>query len=253
MHQSRSFENVNHWYNKLVGDEGHYYHKNVILPNIENMLQFAKIKKASILDIGCGQGILSKTIPSDWQYVGLDLSGSLIKEAKKSNRKKNHQFIEHDATLPIDLKNEFDFVTFILSLQDIDDGNAAITHAASHLKSKGKMILVLNHPFFRIPRQTSWHIDQKNRKMTREVSAYLSPMKIPIQTAPSKNDRSKTVFSHHTPLSVYSKWFQKSGLLIESIDEWISDKKSTSGPFAKIENRLRKEIPLFMTITLVKL
>jgi hypothetical protein len=37
------------------------------------------------------------------------------------------------------------------------------------------------------------------------------------------------------------------GFLIEKIEEWISDKKSEGG-MAKIEDKARKEIPLFMAI-----
>ena len=37
------------------------------------------------------------------------------------------------------------------------------------------------------------------------------------------------------------------GFCIENIEEWISDKKST-GSKAYIEDKARKEFPLFMTI-----
>jgi hypothetical protein len=39
--------------------------------------------------------------------------------------------------------------------------------------------------------------------------------------------------------------------VIEKIEEWVSDKKST-GPMAKMEDRARDEIPMFMAILATK-
>jgi hypothetical protein len=75
-------------------------------------------------------------------------------------------------------------------------------------------------------------------------------LKIPIQTS-YKEEEKKEVLAFHYSLSTLIKAFQEAGFLIETIEEWISDKAS-SGPHAKRENLSRKEIPLFMAIVGVK-
>ena len=95
--------------------------------------------------------------------------------------------------------------------------------------------------------QSSWKIDPENKIQYRRIDKYMSPMKIPIQTQPSKGVQSTQTFSFHHPLSDYSRWLKDAGFVISMIEEWCSDKESDGGA-AKMENRSRAEIPLFMAI-----
>lgn len=234
------------WYTSCVGEKGHYYHQSVILPNVKRLLE----KFSSLLDLGCGQGVLARQMPKETEYVGIDQSKALIASAKKLT--KQAQFFVADAAhkLPIE-KRDFDRATFILSLQNMEKGDDAIQHAAEHLKLNGKLLMVLNHPCFRIPRQSSWGIDEKKKLQYRRVDSYMLPLEIPIQTHPGKQEESSATFSYHHPLSEISSWLKKANLTIEVIEEWCSDKKS-SGAKAKMEDRARNEIPLFMAIRAIK-
>ncbi|MFS8563077.1 MAG: hypothetical protein LVR00_01585 [Rhabdochlamydiaceae bacterium] len=120
------------------------------------------------------------------------------------------------------------------------------------LKPQGKLLIVLNHPCFRIPRQSSWGVDEPKKLQYRRIDRYLSPLKIPIQTHPGKQHDSQETWSFHHPLSDYTRWLQEAGFTIEIIEEWISDKTSTGG-HAKMENRSRAEFPLFLAILACKL
>src|SRR5262249_49920639 len=106
---------------------------------------------------------------------------------------------------------------------------------------------VLNHPCFRIPRQSSWQVDSEKKIQYRRLDRYLSPMQIPINAHPSKGERSATTLSFHHPLSAYSQWLRDAGFVISCMEEWCSDKVST-GSAAKMENRSRAEFPLFLTL-----
>jgi hypothetical protein len=48
------------------------------------------------------------------------------------------------------------------------------------------------------------------------------------------------------------KAFKKQGLAISSIEEWISHKKSETGPRQKAEDIARKEFPMFLALELKK-
>jgi hypothetical protein len=128
----------------------------------------------------------------------------------------------------------------------MEDGRSAIASAARHLKPKGKLILVLNHPAFRIPRQSAWGYDEKTKTQYRRINAYMKPLKIPIAMHPGKKE-SFTTYSFHHPLSTYTHWLEKSSFSILSIEEWCSDKKSEGGR-AKAEDRARLEFPLFLAL-----
>lgn len=246
-----SWEDVNKWYHGQVGQEGHYYHKTVILPAL--LPYFVGNDELSLLDLGCGQGILARAIPPNFRYAGIDASPSLIQAAKALNKKPNHQFLLGDATkkLPIN-KSDFSHAAIILALQNMEHQDKAIANAASHLRPGGKLLIVLNHPCYRIPRQSSWGVDDQKKIQYRRIEKYMSPMKIPIQMHPGKKEKSEETWSYHHPLSSYSQWLKQAGMMIEEIQELCSDKEST-GKAAKMENRSREEFPLFLLICATKL
>ena len=248
--QNTSWEKSSQWYNKIVGDEGHYFHQSVIFPNLKKIINFNELN--SVLDLACGQGIFERQIDPKTEYVGVDIARSLIEEAKKKSQNQKHQFLVADAskTLPL-AENHFDLVTIILALQNIRNFEGVMFNAQRHLKSGGKFVMVLNHPIFRIPRQTSWGFDQENKIQYRRIDKYMSELEIPIATNPGKFQESETTWSFHSPLSKYSQILNENGFFIERIEEWVSDKKST-GSKAKMEDRARAEIPMFMTIVVEK-
>ena len=73
----------------------------------------------------------------------------------------------------------------------------------------------------------------------------MSPLEIPIQTNPGKS--TENTLSFHLPLSYWTESCYDAGILIHNIEEWCSHKES-SGRMARMENRARKEFPLFMAI-----
>jgi ubiquinone/menaquinone biosynthesis C-methylase UbiE len=244
-----SWENSNEWYDRVVGMKGHYFHEAVILPNVLKLLQLSSTSK--LLDLACGQGILSRHIPKEVHYLGVDLSPSFIRAAKNYHPSKNHQFKVGDVTEPLPTQEHFSHATVILALQNIENPLAVFKNAAHHLLQKGRLIIVMNHPCFRIPRQSSWGIDSPKKLQYRRIDRYFSPLKIPIQTHPSHGGDSTQTFSFHHPLSSYFQWLKEAGFVIDALEEWCSDKKS-SGAAASYENRSRKEFPLFLTLSAQK-
>jgi SAM-dependent methyltransferase len=238
-----SWEQAGKWYHGIVGEKGHYYHERVVLPNTLRLL--ALDGTARLLDVACGQGILARHIPQEVYYTGIDASSTLIREARRLQR--SRRFLVADACLPLPLKErDFTHAALLLALQNIACPLDCLKHVRAHLSPKGKLLIVLNHPCFRIPRQSSWGVDAQKKVQYRRIDRYLSPLKIPITTHPSKKD-SSTTLSYHYPLSAYTGWLKEAGFAIEVMEEWCSDKSSTGGA-AAMENRSRREIPLFLAV-----
>lgn len=240
--ESSSWDPYSSWYDKIVGEKGHFFHRETILPCLKKILHFTS--NSSLLDLGCGQGFLAGEIPKGIDYLGVDIGKNLIALAKKHHPQRN--FLEHDLTKELKINRSFTHAIFVLSLQNIPDMEMAISNAAKHLSKDGQLILVLNHPCFRIPRQTQTVLDEKNASLYRRVNVYHSKMEIPIQMHPSKEDPSTTLSFHH-PLEDYFSALKNSSLVVEELQELYSTKTSV-GKHAKMENRARNEFPYFLVI-----
>lgn len=236
------------WYDETVGKEGHYYHREIIFPELLKIWNLSKEDSPSVLDLACGQGAWARFLPSNIPYLGLDASPYLIKRAREYNKSKIHHFEVHNITEQLRTKQLFTHISLILALQNLDKPQLAIQAAARVLEPKGLFTIVLNHPCFRIPRQSSWGVDESKKLQYRRIDKYMTASKIPIHAHPGKPHENQQTTSFHWPLSQLSAWLAEAKLSIISLQEWCSNKTST-GPQAKMENRARVEFPLFMAIT----
>lgn len=248
--RSTSWQKIGKWYDETVSEHGHYYHQTLIIPGVMRLLGLTK--ESALLDLACGQGILSRHLPPGVSYTGVDLASSLIHAAQQYNPQASYKFLVGDVTKELPVKQtNFSHAAIILALQNIEEPLKVFKNASKHLEAGGKLIIVLNHPCFRIPRQSSWKVDVDNKVQYRRIDRYMSEMKIPIQTHPGKGKDSPQTWTFHYPLSSITQWLHEAGFVIQQIEEWCSDKES-QGKAAKMENRSRTEIPLFMTILAVK-
>ncbi len=246
---STSWEGSEQWYKSLVGEEGHYYHRKIIIPGVLRLME----SPDSVLDLACGNGILGRQLPPSVSYVGIDAAPSLITAAIKGANNPTQTYEIGDIKKSFKLKkHDFSLATLILAIQNIEKPEDVFQNVAKHLKKGGKLIIVMNHPCFRIPRQSSWQIDEAKKIQYRRLDGYMHPKKIPIQTHPGKKEQSQTTLSFHHPLTSYVQWLHQAGFAIEILQEWCSDKIST-GKAAKMENRSRSEFPLFMAIRAIYL
>lgn len=237
-----SWQKVAPWYQKIVGDSGHFYHREVILPNVLRLLNLKSGEK--LIDLGCGQGVLARAISIDIEYAGFDVSSEMIKTAISLDKNLKHRYTMIDATHTI-LNQRADKIAIILALQNMKKPFAVIRNCREMLNLNGKLVIVLNHPAFRIPKHGDWII--KDNRQFRIVDNYMSPLEIPIESSPYDKKNNEISYSYHYPLSFYSEILFDNGFLIEKIEEWVSPKKST-GSKAEIEGKARAEIPLFMAI-----
>lgn len=247
MEQSTSWQKVSDWYNQKQGLGGSYYYQNIILPKTIQLLDLESTD--NLLDLGCGQGILERLVSKKTDYLGIDLANNLIKFARIHSQSKNHQFIVGDVTkpLPISTRVAFEKIAVVLVLQNLAQPQGLITNIRRFLSKTGRAVIVLNHPYFRIPRQSRWEIDQNNKIQYRRVDRYQHSLSIPIVMNPGQAKPDKITWSFHYPLWFISQLLSESNLVIEKIEEWISDKHSV-GKVAKMENLARREFPLFMAL-----
>jgi len=140
-----------------------------------------------------------------------------------------------------------DKIAIVLALQNMENVAGVLKECARVLKPGGAIYAVMNHPAFRVPKESSWGWDEKEKIQYRRVDRYLSELKIPIEMHPGTRAGDKTL-SFHRPLQFYFKALVKAGFLVSGFEEWNSHKKSEEGPRAAAEDLARKEIPLFLCL-----
>lgn len=247
------------WYDKMLTEDD-TYQKKVILPNLLRILGIKKGER--ILDLGCGQGFFSRAVLEQGGSVtGIDISPELIKIAKDKEKNNiiNYEVAPADKALPFE-DGYFEKAFCVLALQNMKNAETFFAESARVLKREGKLVLVLNHPTFRIPKGSEWGYEETKDKYAgnqyRKIYEYMSEKKVEIDMHPgemveggTKKTRNKSLtYSFHRPLQLYFKMFAKNGFVVTRLEEWISHKESEKGPRKTAEDKARKEIPMFMMI-----
>lgn len=244
-----SWDKVSEWYEGVVQDEDSYQ-KQVVLPHLERLLQLKQGE--TLLDFMCGSGFFAHEFALKGLNVsGADISPELVAIAKR-RAAKNEKYIVAPSDNITYADRSFDRVLIVLALQNIQNIEGTILECQRVLKPTGTLHIVLNHPAFRIPEHSSWEFDEKANVQFRAIDKYMSETRSEIRMHPGAQNTEVTL-SFHRPLQVYMKTLRKFDFALTGLEEWISHKKSESGPRASIENTARKEFPLFMYLEAKKI
>lgn len=252
-----SWNAVAAWYDNLQEDRKNDHYSEVIIPGTLRLVgPHAGMK---ILDVACGQGSVSRAMMElGAEVVGVDSAERLVDAARARSEGMAGGFFVGDATrlddLDLGVEGEaFDAATCIMALMNIDPLEPCFAGIARRLKPGGALVAVISHPVFRIPGQTAWGFDPQAKPHApggtqfRRIDGYLSTGQMAITMHPGQ-DASIVTYTFHRPLQAYIKALAEAGMMVEGIEEWISQRQSQPGPRADAENRARREIPLFMAI-----
>ena len=245
------WDQASRWYDSLVGMSGSDYHQTIVMPGVLKMLELKPGRR--VLDLACGQGVFSRfLLGKKIKPEGLDSSEELLRMARSRSVKSIPYHLGNASDAKLLDGQEFDGIACLLAVQNMEKIEPVFQNVARWLKPKGKFVMVLTHPCFRIPRQTHWGWDEEKKIEYRRVDRYANEMKIPILTPPFI-DKVNFTMTYHRPLQNYFSALLKAGLCVDSLEEWVSNKESAPGKRSRGENRARKEVPLFMAIRAVRI
>ena len=199
-----SWGKIADWYDEMLEKKDSTYQKEVILPNLLRVLE--PKPGETILDIACGQGFFSRALAEKGaKIIASDISKELISLAKLHSSKEILFHVASANNLNYAQDISADKAIIILALQNIENIHETLKEAYRVLKSGGHLFIVLNHPAFRIPKNSSWQWDEKSQKQYRRINAYMSDIKEKIEMNPGeiKPGEKRFTISFHRPLQVY--------------------------------------------------
>jgi 23S rRNA-/tRNA-specific pseudouridylate synthase/ubiquinone/menaquinone biosynthesis C-methylase UbiE len=254
------WQHVAGWYDDLV-EKRSDHHVEVVEPGVVKMLAVRSGER--VLDVACGSGQLCGLIARQGaEAVGVDASAGLIEAARaRAGDAAGVRFEMGDARRlgERDDLGVFDAAACVLALMNIDPIEPVLAGIATRLRAGGRVVAVVMHPAFRVPRASAWGWDEDEggrARQFRRVDRYLSATSTPIVMNPgaqASGHDAVTVSHHHRPVSALVSAFAAAGLLIDGMEEWCSVRESEPGPRAEAENRARREFPMFLAVRAVKL
>jgi SAM-dependent methyltransferase len=248
---SRSWDPVADWYTGWVGAGGSEHHRRAAIPALLDLL--APAAGEHVLDVGCGPGVLAPHVTAAGaRYTGVDASRKLVQFARRHHGA-HGRFLVGDATRLAESADldagGFDAAVFLLSIQDIDPLEDALASAAWALRTGGRIVLLMTHPCFRIPRQSGWGWDAGRQLRFRRIDSYLGRLDVPMKTHGGHGGATR---SYHRPLSAYVNGLAACGLYVDRIREVPTPMDAAPGPHARAERRASREIPLFLGLRAIK-
>ena len=246
--QPAGWQNVARWYSQdLEGPDT--FQEQVVFPGVIRRL--APRAGAESRALACGDGSFDVLLTAaKARVVGFDAAPALIERARRRSLP-GAEFLVGDARhFPDALRaRRFDGAVCVLAIQNIKEMEAVFREAAAALRPGAPFVLVLNHPAFRVPRQSEWGWDEVKKTEYRRLDRYLTPLDIPILMNPGRRGgRPVTTMSYHRPLGGYFAALAAAGFAVDALEEWASHHESRPGKRAKAENRARAEFPLFLAL-----
>jgi SAM-dependent methyltransferase len=245
-----SWDRVASWYDGWVGSRGSQYHRALAIPAVLDLLD--PDPDESILDIGAGQGVLAPYIArAAARYTGIDASARLIGLSRQRHGHLGRFLVGDVGRLPTVSgigRGSHDAAVFLLSIQDIDPLEPVLSSSAWALRPTSRIVVLMTHPAFRVPRHSGWGFDPSRKLAYRRVDAYLTPMDVPMRSVGGE----PPTRSFHRPLGSYVNALARVGFAVDAMLE-IPDLPPEARPsVARRSSPANSDIPLFLGLRAVR-
>ena len=208
----------------------------------EQFLELLPPAGRSTLDLGCGEGRLSRDLKAlGHRVVGVDASPTMVAAARDLDPAVEVH-VADAAALPFS-DASFDLVIGFMSLQDVDDYERAISEAARVLEPGGRLCLAIVHPLNSAGRFA--HADDPESPFVISGS-YLESSYYEDEVV--REGLEVRFVSAHRPLGAYADALADAGFLIERIRETGIPEAAVRYP----RSRRWQRLPLFLHVRALK-
>lgn len=193
------------------------------------------------VDVGCGEGRLDRDLKRmGHKVIGVDASETLVRLAKEADPEGDYR-LANAAELP--LENDCaDLIVSFMCLQDVDDVEAAIKEIARVLKRGRYACIAIVHPL-----NSAGKFCSEDEESEFVIGGdYLKEFR--YSDTLERNGFEMTFHSQHRSLEIYSKAFEKSGLVIQAVREHPVPEHAVNNHSLKRWQRL----PLFLHMRVLR-
>ncbi|UMP05140.1 bifunctional 2-polyprenyl-6-hydroxyphenol methylase/3-demethylubiquinol 3-O-methyltransferase UbiG [Amycolatopsis sp. EV170708-02-1] len=209
----------------------------VLVPEL--LKQIRPAKPRSILDFGCGTGVLTEILASQHDnVVGVDPSSKSIQIAQGSPQRKAQYHLESiESYAQQNRSARFDAIVGNMTIMDVPDLRSALTACHQLCRDGGLVCLTLTHPNFW---PTYWEYDSE------EWFDYGREIFIEAEFKITKHHSGLYTTHVHRPLSMYIATAAKCGLSLLELTEPLPS-KSTESLYG-----IKWKFPRFLILTFVR-
>jgi SAM-dependent methyltransferase len=228
------------WATLVRAPGGDRSHDDINLPALRELLPEPA---GSTLDLGCGEGRLSRFLrTAGYRVAGVDAAPTMVQLAA-GHPDAAPAVLADAVALPFG-NGTFDLVVAYMCLHDMDAMPAAVAEAARVLCRSGRLCAAIPHPV-----NSAGEFDSKAADAPFVISgSYLDCE--PVTWTATRDDVRLTFHSEHRPLEAYSRALEAAGLLIEAIRE-LSPAAGPPAAADEAASRWRR-IPMFLQFRAVK-
>ena len=229
MYLNTSYDKFAQAYDKAMGNDGDYFHKNTCDPALFKVM--GDFRNKVIYDIGCGNGYLSRYLANKGarEVWASDVSKNLISIAKKRypNPDNKIRYMDRKATnfqkIPTDY---FDLVFMNMVIHYIDDVTKLIEGIKQILKERGRFVFTSYNPVYPLAKEELGEGFGKIADLIEEIEKYFT-----VTKGKKKNNWAKRqdLDFFYRPISYYVNILTKNNLLVDKLLEPKTVKQSAKG------------------------
>ncbi|MCM2579041.1 class I SAM-dependent methyltransferase [Streptomyces meridianus] len=211
---TESWDSIADWYTEQLrsGSPMHDFGRDILLDRLP-----ADLRGASVLDLGCGEGIITRALAARGASVtGIDPAVSLVEYARAAEKFRPTgavYAVDDGCTLATVPTGSVAWVTAGLSLNNVPDLGAALRAVRRVLEADGRLVFTVPHPCFEAPHST-W-TEGGEAPARRVVGDY--PAEGFWRSANPRGVR--RAGNQHRMLSTYLTMLIADGFAVEVVDE----------------------------------